>query len=189
MQKERQFRTAAADFITRDDKEPIIEGYFAVFDANYEIADGLSESIAQGAFTDTLAGDIRALVDHDTRLVLGRTTAHTLELSQDTHGLYGKIYINPDDTDAMNLYQRVKRGDVNQCSFGFHIEEETAETFADGRVHWTLQRVKLYEVSCCTFPAYKETAITARKQDIAEMHRKWCDAMRYKLKGENEKWF
>ena len=118
----RQMRSIASDFKTREDGEALtIEGYFAVFNSNYDIAQGMSESIAPGAFTDTLSGDIRALVNHDTTLVLGRTTAHTLELSQDERGLWGKIVINPKDGDAMNLYERVKRGDVNQCSFGFDI--------------------------------------------------------------------
>lgn len=70
---------------------------------------------------------VRALIDHETRLVLGRSKAGTLELREDSHGLWGKIRINPNDTDAMNLYNRVKRGDVDQCSFGFNIVKEDTE--------------------------------------------------------------
>ena len=162
---ERQVRSIPSNFETREDSEELrIEGYFAVFNSNYEILPGWTESIAPGAFTDTLSGDIRALIDHETRLVLGRTSAHTLELKQDEHGLWGSILINRNDQDAMNLYERVKRGDVNQCSFGFEITDEEYEEH-DGNVHWTIKAVKLYEVSCCTFPAYQETNISARKQD------------------------
>ena len=163
---ERQVRSIPSNFETREDSEELrIEGYFAVFNSNYEILPGWTESIAPGAFTDTLSGDIRALIDHETRLVLGRTSAHTLELKQDEHGLWGSILINRNDQDAMNLYERVKRGDVNQCSFGFEITDEEYEEH-DGNVHWTIKAVKLYEVSCCTFPAYQETNISARKQDL-----------------------
>lgn len=163
---ERQVRSIPSNFKTREDSEELrIEGYFAVFNSNYEILPGWTESIAPGAFTDTLSGDIRALIDHETRLVLGRTSAHTLELKQDEHGLWGSILINRNDQDAMNLYERVKRGDVNQCSFGFEITDEEYEEH-DGNVHWTIKAVKLYEVSCCTFPAYQETNISARKQDL-----------------------
>ena len=113
----RQLRTAATEFQTRENGEELtIEGYFAVFNSNYDLGWGMSESIAPGAFTSSLAGDIRALVNHDTTLVLGRTSAHTLEVKQDERGLWGKITINPNDSDAMNLYARVKRGDVTQCS-------------------------------------------------------------------------
>ena len=119
--EQRQLRTAATEFKTRTEKREdgedlFIEGYFAVFNSNYDLGMGMSESIAPGAFTNTLADDIRALVNHDTTLVLGRTTAHTLEVRQDEHGLWGRVQINPNDQDAMNLYARVQRGDVSQCS-------------------------------------------------------------------------
>ena len=174
----RQIRAATSEFVTREENEDLrIEGYFAVFNSNYEIWDDYSESIAPGAFTDTLAGDIRALIDHDTRLVLGRTTNRTLELKQDERGLWGSILINPNDQEAMNLYARVKRGDVSQCSIGFNIETETYEE-NKGKVHWTITKVKLFEVSCCTFPAYEETNITARKHDAEEILKRKAEGWR-----------
>ena len=160
----RQLRTVMTQFETREDGEtPHITGYFAVFNSNYEIASGMSESIAPGAFSRTLSDDVRALVNHDTTLVLGRTKAHTLELREDGHGLWGDVSINPNDGDAMNLYERVKRGDVDQCSFGFDILDEETEFREDGEVHWAIKDVKLYEVSACTFPAYAATNISARE--------------------------
>lgn len=117
----RQARTVDAEFITRDNREEnalTIEGYFSVFNSNYDLGPGMSESIAPGAFDNTIGDDVRALINHDTTLVLGRVSAHTLELKQDEHGLWGRIHINPNDTDAMNLYARVQRGDVTQCSLG-----------------------------------------------------------------------
>ena len=162
----RQVRSVPAEFKTREDGDnPKIEGYFAVFNSNYDIAPGMSESVAPGAFDDTISGDIRALVNHDTTLVLGRTTAHTLDLRQDEHGLWGEITVNPKDSDAMNLYERVKRGDVNQCSFGFDITDEESSVSENGDVHWTIKGVNLYEVSCCTFPAYEQTNISARSAE------------------------
>lgn len=185
----RQLRTAATDFTTREDGDALyIEGYFAVFNSNYDLGYGMSESIAPGAFTETLADDIRALVNHDTTLVLGRTSAHTLEVSQDEHGLWGKVRINPNDQDAMNLYARVQRGDVSQCSIGFDIISEETEYREDGNVHWTIKDIKLYEVSACTFPAYEETAISARMRDKAELKKRvleaWKEVQMKKLKGD-----
>lgn len=183
----RQVRTSLSNFETREDSgNPRIEGYFAVFNSIYEVFDGCTESIAPGAFTDELNSDVRALIDHDTRLVLGRTTAGTLELREDDHGLWGGIDINPNDTEAMNLYARVKRGDVSQCSFGFAILSEEHEERENKTHHWTIKKVKLYEVSCCTFPAYEETAISARKADIADIEKRkadvWREEKRKKLK-------
>lgn len=185
----RQVRSTQTNFTTREDSNDlIIEGYFAVFNSNYEIYAGMSESIAPGAFKNTLADDIRALVNHDTTLVLGRTSAHTLELREDEHGLWGRIVINPNDSDAVNLYERVKRGDVSQCSFGFDILSEETEFSDNGDVHWTIKEVKLYEVSCCTFPAYEQTNIDARSAEKAEMQKRKNEAWRESMKGRFKKW-
>lgn len=187
----RQLRTINGEFKTRDDSGKLsIEGYFAVFDSIYQIAPGYSESIAPGAFDNTLSGDIRALINHDTTLVLGRTKANTLQLKTDAHGLWGHIDINPKDSDAMNLYNRVQRGDVDQCSFGFDIVNEETDFREDGSVHWTIKEVELYEVSPCTFPAYEETNIAARKKEAEEYKRRkaeaWRETMLSKLKGESK---
>ena len=191
-EKLRQLRSVATKFETREDGDehvPHISGYFATFSDVYEIAPGLTESIAPGAISRTLSGDIRALVNHDTTLVLGRTKAHTLDLREDEHGLWGDITINPNDGDAMNLYNRVKRGDVDQCSFGFDIRSEDTEIREDGSIHWTIKDVELYEVSCCTFPAYTETNISAREHDRDAVKKRERDAWRQKmtnrLKGES----
>lgn len=184
-EKLRQLRSVATKFETREDGDehvPHISGYFATFSDVYEIAPGLTESIAPGAFSRTLGGDIRALVNHDTTLVLGRTKAHTLELKEDERGLWGDITINPNDGDAMNLYERVKRGDVDQCSFGFEIVSEETEVRPDGSVHWTLKEVNLFEVSACTFPAYKETNISARYADRDEIKARELEAWKNKMK-------
>ncbi len=173
MRTNRQVRSVPTKFETRKNGEELrIEGYFAVFNSIYEIFDGMTESIAPGAFTNTLGGDVRALIDHDTRLVLGRNKAHTLELRQDEHGLWGSVLINPNDQDAMNLYSRVERGDVDQCSFGFEIVNEEYEVRENGDYHWTIKEVNLFEVSVVTFPAYEETNVSARKKDREEVQKR-----------------
>ena len=181
---QRQLRAQITDFETREDGEaPHIAGHFAVFDSVYEIGPGMSESIAPGAFSGTLSGDIRALTNHDSTLVLGRTLAGTLELREDNAGLWADITINPNDTDAMNTWQRVKRGDVSQCSIGFDIIQEEAETRPDGSTHWTIREVKLWEVSVCTFPAYEQTNISARAADRDAYKARLLDAWRERMKG------
>ena len=184
----RQVRSIASEFKTReDDKALRIEGYFAVFNSNYDLWDGASESVAPGAFSETLGGDVRALIDHETMYVLGRNQAGTLELREDSHGLWGSVLINPNDQDAMNLYARVQRGDVNQCSFGFDILEEETDFRDDGSIHWTIKKVKLYEVSVCTFPAYAETSVQARKDEAKEIEKRRADAWRAELRSKLKK--
>jgi HK97 family phage prohead protease len=164
-----------------------IEGYFAVFNSVYELWPGATESIAPGAFDDSVSDDVRALYNHNTDLVLGRTSAGTMEIKQDSRGLWGRIRINRDDSDAMNAYARIRRGDITGCSFGFDIADQETEYREDGTVHWTIKRVSpLYEISPCTFPAYQDTTVSARKHDLEEVKRKrtklWKRAMFEKLK-------
>ena len=186
----RTVRSIPVEFSTREEGESrTIEGYFAVFGTNYEIAPGMSESIAPGAFSRSLASnDVRALINHDTTLVLGRTKAGTLELRETEHGLWGRIDINPNDVDAVNLYERVKRGDVDQCSFGFEIRSQDTDIREDGSIHWTLKDVELYEVSACTFPAYEETSISARAKERDDIKEREAEAWREKMTRRIESW-
>ena len=185
----RQVRSVPTRFETREneDGQLVISGYFSVFNSNYEIGPGMSESVAPGAFLSSLSGDVRALTNHDSTLVLGRTTAGTLKLREDDIGLWGDVIINPKDSDAVNTYERVKRGDVSQCSFGFQITKEDTEVRADGSIHWTIRDVELYEVSVCTFPAYEATNVQARSAQRAEIQERefaaWKDSMMRRIES------
>lgn len=182
--QQRQARCVAQQFQTRSANDDLfIEGYFSVFNSEYPLWEGASEIVKPGAFTNSVSGDVRALINHDSSLVLGRTKAGTLTLRQDERGLWGSIRINRDDVDAMNLYARVQRGDVDQCSFGFDIKRETFVDLGDGKCRWEIEEVDpLYEVSVCTFPAYTETSVSARKQDLAEIEKRRVEAWRSDMK-------
>lgn len=187
--EQRTMLPVQSGFKTRAEGEAVyIEGYFSVFNSPYIITDGLVEKIAPGAFSETLGEDIRALTNHDTTLVLGRNKAGTLELREDSHGLWGSVRINQEDQDAINLYRRVQRGDVDQCSFGFFIESERRDVLPDGTVEYTIEKVRLLEVSVVTFPAYEETSVNARKRQEGDFRLKRLEqlreALRKKLRGE-----
>ena len=186
--KQRQVRSLPQNFKTRDANGKLyIEGYFAVFDSPYPLWDGAEEVVKPGAFEGVLTQDVRALVNHDTTLVMGRTTAGTLLLKQDETGLWGQIEVNRDDTDAMNLYARVQRGDVSQCSFGFDIERETFVDLGDGRCRWEIEKVNpLYEVSVCTFPAYEATSVSARRQQLETIKQRETQVWRENMKKRLE---
>ena len=190
--EKRQMRGVPGSFKTRAEEsgDMFISGYFAVFGSEYELWPGASESVDPHAFDEALDDDIRCLINHDTRLVLGRNIAGTLQLRVEEKGLWGEVKINPNDQDAVNVYERVKRGDVNQCSFGFDIVAEEFEDRGDS-VHWTIKAVKLYEVSVVTFPAYEETGVEARKRQVEDIRKRknesWRARMMARMKGE-KKW-
>lgn len=188
--KDRQVRSAPTTFSARSDSDegPVIEGYFAVFNSDYEIWPGATEQVAPDAFNNCLSLDVRALCDHMTNLVLGRTSAGTLELRVDEKGLWGKIKINEQDSDAMNLYARVQRGDVSQCSFGFDILDEEYIDNRDGSCTWILHDVYLWEVSVVTFPAYAETSVEARKKDREAELKRQLELRKKQLKERIASW-
>lgn len=186
---EKQVRYMPAHFRAAEESgKRYIEGYFAVFGDVYNMFSGGSESIDPHAFDDTLGDDIRCLVNHDTTLVMGRTKSGTYELRVDAHGLWGRVEINENDTDATNCYARVQRGDVDQCSIGFVIEEEKCDVSPEGSVHWTLMRVKLLEGSICTFPAYEQTSVKAREDQYQQIIQRRTEAWREKQKARITKW-
>ena len=170
-----------------------LEGYFAVFDKEYQVWDDWIETIAPGAFANTLASgrDVKALWNHNHDIVLGSTAA----LREDNIGLFGSILINEKDQDALNAHARVERGDVDGCSFGFNIVR-MEESWVDDVYRTRILEVELFEISPCTFPAYMDTSISARAKDTVEDARErfhqaqeekrnqWRADMMSRLKGE-----
>lgn len=186
---EKQVRYTPASFrAVENGGKRYIEGYFAVFGDVYNMFPGGSESIDPHAFDETLGGDIRCLINHDTTLVMGRTKSGTYELRVDNHGLWGRVEINENDTDATNCYARVERGDVDQCSIGFIIEDENREISPDGHVHWTLMRVRMLEGSIVTFPAYEKTSVKARMDEYAQIQERQLEGWKARQKERITKW-
>lgn len=145
----------------------VVEGYASVFNQPADICGVYTEQIAPGAFDRTLAtnNDIRALFNHDTGQVLGRTKADTLQLKEDDQGLAFSLNL-PDTTTGRDLAVSLQRGDINQCSFGFYpTAEEWDYSDPDNPVD-TIRELDLVEISIVTFPAYEgTTAALARSKD------------------------
>jgi HK97 family phage prohead protease len=152
----------------RDDSgKPKISGYAAMFNSPSCDLGGFTERIAPGAFTKTLKeSDVRALWNHDTGIVLGRSKAGTLSLREDDTGLM--IEIDPPDSAAAYL-ETMRRGDVDQMSFGFQaIRDKWEEDRNADTITRTLLEVRLFEVSVVAFPAYSDTSASVRAIDQAK---------------------
>lgn len=151
--------------IERRDGEPSkIVGHAAVFNSLSEDLGGFRETILPGAFADAIGrDDVRALINHDSNLILGRNRAGTLTLSEDERGLL--VEITPPDTSyARDLMVSMERGDINQMSFGFSVAPGGAswgET-TDGVYVRTLSKCNLFDVSPVTYPAYTQTDVALR---------------------------
>jgi hypothetical protein len=165
---ERRFMAVTQRASGSDDK-PVIEGDAAVFNQETQIGYWFREVIAPGAFKRVLSEkpDVVAALNHNWDKILGRTTAGTLALEETEESLRYSIEINPDDTEAMNTYHKVKRGDVTQASFAFTVRREEWVNPAEPE-GLPLRIVKeidqLYDVGPCTFGAYPEASASARSK-------------------------
>lgn len=162
---ERRAITATQLRVSRTDGEPVrVRGYAAVFNQLSEDLGGFREQIVAGAFSERLADDVRALINHDSNLVLGRTGPKTLSMSEDTHGLAVDIVL-PDTQFARDLAVSMERGDVSQMSFAFTVAADGQAWQRDGTGPWirTIKRVaRMYDVSVVTYPAYPQTDAALR---------------------------
>ena len=169
-----------------DGKKKIIEGYFIKYNEKTNLWGDVYESVLPDSVSSSLENnDIRCLFNHDTGSVLGTTKNNTLTLKSDEIGLWGSVEINERDTDAMNIYERVSRGDINTCSFGFNVISENTEWREDGSTHFELSEIDLHEVSIVTFPAYDNTGVQAREKQIVERKQEEVERLR---KGILEKY-
>jgi len=148
--------------------ESRIEGYAAIFNVLSDDLGGFREMILPGAFAEVLDNDVRALWQHDPKYVFGRQVNGTLDLAEDEIGLRYAVTV-PDAQWARDAVASIRRGDVDQSSFGFTmLDGERWAMAEDGQVIRTIFRVaRLYDVSPVTFPAYTQTSVEARNQASA----------------------
>lgn len=191
----KEFRVAS-NIKATDDKKMIVEGYALRFDTLSNDLGGFVETISPQALKDTDLSDVRCLIDHDSSKVLGRTTSETLELNVDDEGLYFRTQL-PNTTYAKDLYENIRVGNINQCSFGFILDDEgdTFEKRDDGMFKRTLTKIRsLFDVSVVTYPAYSDTSVAPALRSIenikqvevekVEMERRRLDLEIYKLELE-----
>jgi len=153
---------------------PRIDGYAAVYNSNSEemgFYEKFVERITTGAFDGVLGDDVRGLVNHDPNFVLGRTKSGTLRLSADSKGLHSEI--TPPDTQwARDLMVSMKRGDIDQMSFGFTVAKGGEHVEDDGKVRVIDKVSRLFDVSVVTFPAYPATSVQAREIVVTQRGRR-----------------
>lgn len=163
----RTFAVTGLKIVTRGEgKGPRLEGHAAIFNALSEDLGGFREQIAPGAFAEAIEkDDVRALFNHDSNYVLGRTASGTLRLAEDVRGL--AITIDLPDTQTIRdlVAAPIERGDVSQMSFGFSVRPGGQDWAKDdaGVVVRTLKKVRLFDVSPVTFPAYRQTDVAVRE--------------------------
>jgi len=161
---EKEIRCFDVELRVSDDEHPRITGHAAVFDKWSDDLGGFREKVRAGAFKKTIKeADVRALYNHEPNYVLGRNKSGTLKLSEDDTGL--AIDIDPPDTQwAKDLQVSMRRGDVNQMSFGFQTVKDEWNNEDKSNIERELVEVKLFDVSVVTYPAYPQTNAQVRSK-------------------------
>ena len=150
----------------REDKEPKIVGYAALYDTPTQIGN-FTEVIKPGAFDKVMDNDVRLLVNHDPNLVVARTASGTLRLSLDEKGLRYEATPGP-QSYAQDLVTSIRRGDISGSSFAFTIEPEGQRWSEDRTTREIFDIASIADVAAVTYPAYSEASVSVRSQDQDE---------------------
>lgn len=171
---ERRILSSNLEVRKKGDESTQLVGHAAVFNRDSELIFGsFIERIAPGAFAESISkpDDVRALINHDPNLILGRNLSGTLSLREDETGLH--VAIDPPKTTyATDLLESTRRGDISQMSFGFETIEDKWVRGENGAPDIrTLLKVRLFDVSPVTFPAYPDTDVAVRShQAFVKQH-------------------
>lgn len=152
-----------------------VEGYAVVFNSPTKIVDWwgdeYTEEIASTALNNTDMRDVCLFLNHDTNssVPLARTSngKGTLTLTVDERGLKISAPLDCDkNTQAKAVYSAIERGDVSGMSFAFRVKEQSwAGLDSDNPIRYIKDISIIHEVSIVTYPAYKETSISARSDN------------------------
>lgn len=155
-----------------DDSPRTISWYPALFDTLSEDLGGFRERIGRRAFTASVRDhDVRALVNHDPNLILGRTSKGTVKLGVDLRGLHAEATL-PQTSYVSDLVANIDSGNISGGSFGFRATKdvwrlENIEGEEEPVLVRTVNELRLYDVSLVTFPAYPATEGSAALRSLA----------------------
>lgn len=176
IKREKQIRSMPVSISKRNDDEKekmIVEGYAVRFNEPTFLFkfDGLEykEVIKPEALNHADLSDVPFKYNHsDNVMIMARTRSKTLTLNIDSEGLFIRAEL-ANTTAGRDLYELIKRGDVDKMSFAFTIEDEDY----DIETHtYTIRAIdKLFDVAAVDFPAYNNTSISARKNSALELER------------------
>lgn len=185
-------RTVNLQFRSTDLETRKIEGYAAIFSDEYtklkdRWGDCFYEKISPGAFLKTLndkTKDKFMLINHDWNKVVGRTNSN-LELEEDNKGLRFSLEV-PNTSDGNDLLENVRLGLVKGCSFGFNIVNQKTRWDDDWNFYRDITEVDLFEITATPIPAYSDTEISCRSEELSNISIKEMREKEKNLEGQEK---
>lgn len=171
MMLEKQIRMINNFECRSENNEMILEGYAATFDQPTVIfeADGVEykEVIDRGAFDDMDSKDCCLKYNHNNGIpILARIRGGSLSLRTDDKGLFFSARLF-NTQSARDVYELVKQGGLDKCSFAFTIKQDSYDR--ENRIRHIVKVDRLFDVSVVDIPAYDSTSVSAR--DFFELER------------------
>lgn len=149
-----------------------LRGRPIVYDSRTNLGD-YDEIIRAGALDDADLSDVKFLINHNTMMIpLARSQAgkddSTMKFTVDKKGMDISVNIDSErNADAKSLNSAVERGDLDGMSFMFTIDGQEWEGLESDHPTRTITKIgKVFEVSAVTFPAYADTELSTRSEDI-----------------------
>lgn len=146
-------------------EENIVEGYALKFNTESRNLGGFIETITPEALEGVDLSDVRCFLDHDSSKLLGRTSSGTLKLNVDETGLYFRCIL-PNTSVGRDAMELVTRGDLNQCSFGFTVEQDKWTKGNDIMMRSINKIGNLFEISLVSIPAYDDTDVRVAQRSM-----------------------
>lgn len=168
MKIEREYRTLNIEVEQRaEDAEPsyIVRGYASTFEPYVLFTDEdgneYKEVIEKDAFKDADLSDVVFRIDH-AGTVYARSSAGTLEVGFDEHGLYDRADLSK-TANARGLFEDIQAGNYPKQSFAFTVAEDEYDKKTRTR---TIKRIaKVFDVSPVSFPANPTTELGVATRD------------------------
>lgn len=162
-----------------------IEGLVVPYESLSEDLGGFRELVKRGAFTESLRSgrDMRVDVEHDERLLLGRTANQTARFSEDERGVWVSVEV-PNTTLGRDTVEEVRSRNRDAMSAAWLYDDIDAEFGRDdaGGVVRTIHRAVLTGATITAFPAYVATAGTLVLRSLTA----WQEAEKAGASGQSK---
>lgn len=159
-----------------------IRGLAVPYGAMSDDLGGFREMFVRGAFGDSLTGEVRADVEHDRTMLLGRSSKGTLKLEERKEGLYAEITV-PDTQRGRDVLADVANGNLDAMSIGF-VDADGEFRNKSGQLVREVSKAKLTAVTLTAFPAYRQTAGTLALRSLEQHRNQEAEAERLKAEAE-----